>query len=215
MLEGLSGNDAEKAWRWFIDRYEPLIRAMLVRRLGVARAEAAADEFWGYLLTYRVIAKADRSRCFRPFLRGVVGNFACAWSRGDYARQDDDDAIPEPTALDPLAEDEELRLWARHLVGLAMTSMRVSHADAAELLQWFYGIHVDGHATDPLPVSEIARRRACKPNAIHQALYRARAHLRQLVEVEMRETVADRTTLEEELAVLFAAIGKERPGLVQ
>jgi len=213
MLDQLGRQRAEEAWSWFVDRYRPTIRGVLARRLGAGEVDAALDEFWAYLFTHRIAARADRARRFRTFLCAVAHKYALAWRRR-HGRAGIEDVDAEPMWEDPPADAEELRAWARQVLSLAMAELRASHLTSADLLRWFYGVAVDGSDVQPLTVAEISARTGMKPNAIHVALCRARARLRGRIEAELAEAVADHAGLEEELRVMLAAIGAARPGLV-
>ncbi|MCA8973449.1 MAG: sigma-70 family RNA polymerase sigma factor [Planctomycetes bacterium] len=210
ILTQLSGVNAEIAWEWFSSRYRELIYAILRRHLGRDASEAA-DGFWGYLFESRVFECADRSRSFRAFLRGVVSNYARSWHRGRSGRVGTDPAMV--CVVPPLPEEHELELWARHLVRSALKAVRETHPDSADVIEWFYGVTASGEDAQPVAVAEIARRLACKPNAIHQALHRGRERLRAVIENEVRELTSD-ISLDEELASIFGAIGRASPGLI-
>lgn len=194
-------------------RYRPSIRAVLARQIGFANVDAALDEFWSYLFTHRIAARADRARRFRTFLCAVARKYALAWRRQQAGLANAGDA-PEPAYEDVTVDAEDMRAWARQTLSLGLAALRERHGDDADLLQWFYGVAVDGSEVEPLSVTVIAARTGKKPNAIHVALHRARQRLRAHIEAEVREVVVDAQGFEEERRVILTAIGVSRPGLV-
>lgn len=217
MLEELSGPQADSVWQWFVDRYRPMIQRLLWLHLDASRIDRALDEFWGYLYGSKVFESARRSRRFRCFLTGVVRNYARSWRRDDRglgsAREVEvgQDAAAAGHAL----EDEEVRIWARHLVQLGLRSLADKHPDNAQALRWFYGISGEDSSDDePQSATEIAGRLDRKVNAIHQILHRGRARLRAHIEAELRETVSDAGDLGDELSLVLSTVRREVPGLL-
>ncbi len=213
MLDRLGQHRADEAWAWFVTRYRPSIRAILARQIGFAQVDAALDEFWSYLFTHKIAARADRARRFRTFLCAVARKYALVWRREQAGLPSADDA-PEPTCEDAAADADDVRAWALHTLSLGLAALRERHADDADLLQWFYGVAVDGSEVEPLTVAVIATRTSKKPNAIHVALHRARQRLRAHVEAELREVVVDVEGFEDERRVILTAIGAARPGMI-
>ena len=216
MLDRLRGSEAEDAWRWFIERYRPFVRSCLRRMMRDAgRAAAAEEEIWSYLFTSEVFEKADRSRRFRSYLAGTVRHFVLEWLRGDSAPRATLNDAPEPHAGVELPEDQEIKLWARHVMRLAFDDLEKRHPDDARVLRLFYGVDPseDGiDFVDPQPASAIAKQLEIQPNGVHQILHRGRKRLRANVEAEIKETVRDADELAEELELMVAAMG-EAPGL--
>ncbi len=224
MLERLRGSDAEAAWRWFVEHYRDYVRSCLRRFLvDPALRSRAEDEIWSHLFSSDVFGLADRGRRFRPYLTGVVRNFARSWLRAEqgaagvrHARAGGghEAAIAAVDML--LREDQEARLWARHVLRLAFLQLVARQPRRAEALRRFYGLEVteDGvgfGATES--VSSIARSLDIEPNAVHQDLYRGRNELRAAVEDELRQTVRDSESLDEEVRCLFVAVS-DAPGLL-
>ena len=218
MLERLQGDEANATWTWFIERYRPFVCACLTRVAGRSgEVEAAEAEIWSYLYTSEVFERADRSRRFRSFLAGVIRNFGRDWRRRNHHQQGDDDSEQELEAeakLD-LPEDEEMRLFARQVLQLALSELERKHPDNAIALRCFYGIPVDadGDFVEAIPASGIAKRLGIATNAVHQILHRGRKRLREHIERELRETVALGSELDEELALMLEAMGRDAPGL--
>ncbi|MBL8734027.1 MAG: sigma-70 family RNA polymerase sigma factor [Planctomycetes bacterium] len=213
-IERLHDASADEAWRWFIDRYSPAIRAMLRRRLPAAAAAHAESEFWGYLYVSRAVANADRERRFRPYLAGVVRNFARAWWRRHAAAGQAAESAPVLASAGIDWEQEELRAWARHTLMLALEAMATDFPTQATVLRWFYGLPDQDGAGSALPVGEIAARLGKSIAAIHQDLTRGRLRLRSCLEAELREqsgTVADWRA---EILLIVQSLASDRPGLI-
>ncbi len=218
MLDGLGGTDAEESWRWFIDRYRAYVRTCLGRLIRpAARADRAVEEIWSYLFTSSMIQNADRDRRFRTYLAGTVRNFAFDWLRAH--RVGDGDLAAEPVAPDDepvrVHEEQELRLWTRQLVQLALTDLARSSPDQARALRWFYGLPdgLDTASGETRPASWIAARLGMKANAVHQLIFRARNRLRVCLEAELRDTVRDEGDLADERRLIYGVLGEESPGL--
>jgi len=222
MISQLRKSDADDAWRWFIDRYRPFARSVLQKILSMRGRsrdlDPAADEFWAYLYSSNVFQRADRDRTFRNFLAGTLRNFARDYCRKNALVPTNDNFVPEaPVADDALLEDEELKLFARQVLRLALKHLEASHADSAKSMRWFYGVgdNADNlfESSDPMSVAEIAERLAVKPNAVHQHLYRGRKRLRARIEAEVRETVSNDELWQQELEVIIGALRVDAPGL--
>lgn len=232
-IDRMERRDADAEWQWFFDRYRPFVTGVLAGMLrSRARAEQAAEEFWGYFCEHRIHEKADRGRRFRPFFAGVLRNFGRDWSRRSHVAQssDPDAAPPEPAVIEALAEDEEMKIYARTLIHNALRRLasgldrdgKPSHrpvsAESCRVLRLFYGIPEgpEDPPLEPKKASEIVRElgMTLDANAIHKRLHDTRARFREIVVDEVRETVPTRGDLEQELNLLFAAIQGVARGLV-
>lgn len=216
LLDRLHGTASEEAWRWFIERYRPFVRSCLRRMVREpGRAAAAEEDIWSYLFTSEVFEKADRGRRFRSYLAGTVRHFVQSWLRGDRTPHAEQDDVPEPEAAVALPEDVEARLWARHVLHLALAALADRHPDDARVLRLFYGLDdsEDGiEFGEPQAASAVARELGIKPNGVHQILHRGRKRLRALIEAEVTETVRDTGQLAEEIELMVQAMS-EVPGL--
>ena len=203
---------AESAWRWFVLRYRGFVREVLARFLGPVRADAAADEFWSYLFTGEVLQRADRARRLRPFLVGVLRNFARDWSRRHAPGPHELGDVPEPLAVDLHAE-VEMSLWAQNVLRNALAEMERRWPNSAEVLRLFYGVAPSGReAGVALSITQIAERLRCQTNAVHQALHRGRDRLRRCLETELTSLVGAEE-MAEEIPLILDAIGRQNPGL--
>jgi DNA-directed RNA polymerase specialized sigma24 family protein len=216
MISRLRAGSHADAWPWFIDRYRPAIRAMLRRRLPHGQVDDAEQEFWGYLYSSRVFERADKSRRFRSYLGGVVVNFARTWTRAGRRSAAvpllDDAAVVGP---EQAMESEEVRLWAGHLLRLALDDLRAERPEQCDCLCWFYGLADAAGNVAPQSVATIAARLGKNLAAVHQVLSRGRERLRARIEQEILESVADRDELVDEMAIIAAALGQTAPGLLR
>ena len=218
MLDQLDGTSAEESWRWFIERYRGYIAGCLNRLIHPRElADQALDEIWSYLFTSSILDNADRDRRFRTYLAGTVRNFAMDWRRRR-ARASTSQPVDEPCdAADPsrLCEAQDMQLWTRQVVQLALAEVERSSPDQANALRWFYGLPdaVDGDAAAPRSASWIASQLGIRTNAAHQLVFRARNGLRRCIERELRETVRNVEDLVEERQRVYTVIAADSPGL--
>lgn len=226
MIEQLGARSADTAWEWFLTRYQSFVRGILTGMLrSTEKGEQAAAEFWAYFFQHGIHEKADRNRRFRGYLAGVIRRYALDWGRKDRVAQTahEEDEVPEPVAVTPLLEDEELCIYARAVLHNALMRFELgtdldgkkilpdrSNALDARLLRLTYGVP-DSPGAPPIPAMRL--REAGKTlgidnrdNALATRAYRARPRLRQLVEEEVRETVPPGGDLEDEIRTIFAAI---------
>ena len=215
-IERLHGSDADDVWRWFIDRYYPEIRAMLRRRLPTRFAPQAEADFWGYLYASGALQRADRGRRFRPYLAGVVGNFAKSWLRKHDQGTANNGQLGQIEASANLANEQvELRAWARHTVQLALNAMAEHYPIHADVIRWFYGLGDAEHPEQaPASVLEISARIGKKVAAVHQDLTRGRMRLRSFLEQELRDQSGTEADWRAELQLILAAVDEDRPGLI-
>jgi RNA polymerase sigma factor (sigma-70 family) len=218
MLDDLDGRNAEESWRWFIDRYRSYIRTCLHRLIRSSElAEQANDDVWSYLFTSSMIENADRNRRFRAYLAGTVRNFALGWLRKHQASEQVALIEAGSSKLDPSRqyEQQEMQLWTRQVVQLALSELSKVNVDQARALRWFYGLPTTvGEACgEPRSASWIAQQLATSGNAVHQLLFRARSRLQFCIENELRETVHDAAQLDDERRLVYAVIAVESPGL--
>lgn len=218
MLDALQGPRAEETWRWFIERYRPFIRESLQRMLARPdAAQQAENDIWSYLFTSQVFERADRNRRFRGYLCGVVRNYAKKWLRENRLEGPGNEIDVDIAVRDRLPEDEEERLFVEHVFGLAMRELSARHPENCTALRMFYGVAEPGDArlVAPMSVTEIAKVLSLTANAVHQTLHRARKRFKECLEAELRETVRDKASLEEEMLVLRRTLERATPGLTE
>jgi RNA polymerase sigma factor (sigma-70 family) len=215
LLDALGGGDADAAWRRFVERYRPFVRGLLARMVPRSdRVRAAEDEFWGYVFLSDALRRADRGRRFRPYLAGIVQNFALAWLRRQPATEPVT-ASSMPAAPIPGASQQELALWARNVLALALAALARELPAAAVALRGFYGLAEAGEARAPGAVSELAAALQTSVANVYQLLSRGRRRLRALVEEELLAGCADATELADELGLLLASLRGQTPGLFE
>jgi RNA polymerase sigma factor (sigma-70 family) len=214
-IQRLHDEGAEDAWRWFIERYYPEIRTMLGRRVPSQLAAQAEAEFWGYLFVSRAVTRAERERRFRPYLAGVVRNFARSWLRRHVGSATSDGQLEQIAAsASHEFEQEELRAWARRTVTLALDSMAKKYPTQTAVLRLFYGLS-DGEGQQvPVAVAEIAARLDKSIAAIHQDLTRGRLRLRECIEGDLRDQSGSAEDWRAEMQLIFGALDTDRPGLI-
>ncbi|HEX6810776.1 MAG TPA: sigma-70 family RNA polymerase sigma factor [Planctomycetota bacterium] len=216
-IERLQGRAPTEAWQRFIDRYRGFV-TMVLRRLiwTPERSATASEEFWGYLFQSGALARLQRPMRFRAFLVGTLRNYAYDWTRRNPPLQQEGqhDHRADPSTL--LPEDEEVALWGRQILHLAMQRLERDQPRWAWVLRSFYGLPltVGSEPGSLRHATQLAAELQCSTNALHQLLFRARQRLRSCVVEEVRQTVSSQRDLDSELEVLLAALGGAAPGLV-
>src|SRR6185436_10954196 len=119
----------------------------------------------------------------------MLHNYGHDWMRRNprSPQGDGNDQLPDQDA--PLTEDVELALWARQVLHLALQRLAREQPRYAETLRSFYGLppSADSEPVPPRSATELATALGCKPNALHQLLFRARGRLRACVVEEVRQ----------------------------
>ncbi len=212
-IRALHGDDAEQAWRWFVGRYRSFIRGVLRTVVGAAAVDLVEHEFWGYVFLSGALRRADEDRRFRPFLAGIVRNFARTHVRdqglpvaADFAA----DAVPDRDS-----QDGELLCWTQNVIANGLRRLHEEHEAAALVLVRFYGLGLDGEPTVPTPASQIADQFGLSRQAVYMLLHRGRRRLRLLVEQELREGCSDEAAFRDELQQLLRVAAKELPGSIE
>lgn len=209
-IHALAGNDADQAWRWFIGRYHPFVRGVLSGVLDRSAVDRAEQEFWGYVFLSGAIRRADTDRRFRPFLAGIVRNFARSHARDrglPLAPESAIDALPSPKLDAP-----DLLAWTQNVIANGLRALIEEHETAGIALARFYGLGIDGQRTEPLPVSQVAEQLAVSRQAVYMLLHRGRRRLRALVENELRDGCADEEAFRDELQQLLQVAASALPG---
>lgn len=213
MLDQLHGADREQAWRWFQTTYDAFVRDCLGRHLRGERLTRATEAFWGYLFASNVLTNADRGRRFRSLLFGTLRNYVRRFQREDhYAQQpdaDDDLTTREPAHEDPAVEAADMRAFAAATLDRALADVEAKAPRQASVLRQFYGIGAPAR-----PVRDIAAELGIQENALHQLLWRARRSLRDTWIEILGHTVGTQQDLDDELRLMLAVLGHERPGLL-
>lgn len=216
-IRQLTAREQSAAWQAFVDRYRDFVLAALRRLIwSHGNAEQASEEFWSYLFESGVLMRLQPPMRFRAFLTGTLRNYAHGWQRRNHATAmpDAHDELEAPVAAMP--EDEELRLWGRQLLHLAMQRLERTQPRWSTALRRFYGLpaHALAEASERTGATALAAELDVSPNALHQLLFRARQGLRESMIEEVRLTVSTRPELAAEFDLVFAALGTTNPGLL-
>jgi RNA polymerase sigma-70 factor (ECF subfamily) len=192
-----------------------------LRRNGCA-AEDAEDQvqaFFAHLIEQRAFANADRARGrFRNFLLGALKHFlahesaaARAQKRGGGMRHDslhDEDADLDEFLADADSPERSFdRAWALTVLDRALrrltdeATQNGKHALFAAVREYVV------ESAERADYAQLAESLGMRPNTVAVLVHRLRARLRELVELELRETVADPESLAEEMGALRGALG--------
>jgi DNA-directed RNA polymerase specialized sigma24 family protein len=211
-IGALNGKDAEQEWQWFVGRYRPFVRGILGGVLGrAAQADAAEEEFWGYVWLSGALQRADRDRRFRAFLSGIVRNFALGWGRQRGMPIADTVAL---AALPVQCSNAEFDLWVDNVLTNALATLRAESPTMARALACFYGLPPDGAPGQPKSASEVAAALDNTPQGVYMLLFRGRRRMRQLIQAELREGCRDDDAWREEMQQLLSVAASKLPGLV-
>jgi DNA-directed RNA polymerase specialized sigma24 family protein len=210
-IGALHGSDAEHEWQWFVGRYRPFVRSVLASMLArPSDANAAEQEFWGYVFLSGALQRADRERRFRAFLSGIARNFARGWGRRRGVRVAED---AEVEAL-PARGGGLIEPWVDNVVGNALASLRSENGAMAGALARFYGLPAEGTPGRPMSAGEVAAATGTTAQGVYMLLFRGRKRMRQLIEAELREGCRDEEACAEELQALLGVAASRLPGLI-
>jgi DNA-directed RNA polymerase specialized sigma24 family protein len=198
------GSDAEASWRALLERYRRPVRGAVLRRLrGPDGAEELADGFFSYLYSGKVLARASPGKGrFRCYLQGVLKRYL-AHVRAEEAARRLEPLEQEPAVtVTPEIERQEEADWAEQVLASAVERLRRESARGADLLLRTHGIAPYPRAS----AAALGAEHGLAPGAVHTAVSRARARLRQLVLDEVRSTVASRDDFALETKVIVARL---------
>lgn len=208
IIERLADPGSHESWAWLVERYRPAIRQTIRAVLGARAPDVEIEGFWTYLFESQAMARAQRGRSFRKYLRGIARNYALQRLESRHV------GLPIDTALLPTFESTfsqaEESAWAKRIVELALERVESDHAEHGTILREFYGI-----ATAQKSAAQIAADSGKNANTLHQALYRARLRFRAALESEVRETVSDASNLQAEVLAVLATLDQRHPGLAE
>ncbi|MCU0867079.1 MAG: sigma-70 family RNA polymerase sigma factor [Planctomycetes bacterium] len=209
-IHALSGLEADQAWRWFVGRYRPFVRGVLMTVLDRHSVELAEQDFWGYAFLSGAIPRANVERRFRPFLAGIVRNFARSQARDRGLQLAPGGAIE---GLPGRTEQEaDLLAWTQNVIANGLRALFAEHEAEGLAMSRFYGLGLDGQTASPLPVSQVAEDLGVSRQAVYMLLHRGRKRLRSLVEQELRDGCTDDEAFRDELQQLLQVAASALPG---
>lgn len=198
--------------------YRPPVLAF-VRHSGYSAADAedVTQAFFVRFLERGWYADADPGRGrFRALLLSALRRFmldqhalAAAGKRCGLHAGDD--------ALDALADDGEspeqtfTRVWLSTVVAHAMTRLRVEWNQAGKGARFEQLSAMLLERSDPVELHRLADEAGLRANTLAVQAHRMRQRFRQLVRLELLQTVGSREALEEELAELRSVVLPEPP----
>jgi RNA polymerase sigma factor (sigma-70 family) len=187
--------------------------------------ESARDltqEFFARILSGQSISGVDRSRGrFRSFLLGAVKHFLSDMREYGGRKKRGGGQVHEPidsgtyTSLElqladltVLSPDREFdRKWALTLLDRALAALASEHQAAGKIEQfeilkpWLTG------DTENLSQSDAARQIGSNEGAVKVAIHRLRRRFREVLKIEISQTVHDRAEVGDELRNLLLALG--------
>ncbi|HEY7120841.1 MAG TPA: sigma-70 family RNA polymerase sigma factor [Tepidisphaeraceae bacterium] len=192
-----------------------------VRRKG-CQPDDAADLVQGFvtaLLDRRAFAAADPTRGrFRAFLLASFDHFIANQRRHDNAHKrgggktfvgldfaDGERRYALEPAHDLTPDRIYQRRWALSLIDAAMARLRQDYADRGKALV-FDALAPLISAPSDQPYAQLAQQLGMTEGAVKVAVHRLRKRCRDLLRDEVKETVADSTEVEDELAYLLRTL---------
>lgn len=214
--------DADSALATLCQHYWYPLYAYVRRRVqDVSEAQDLTQEFFARLLEKELLAQAapDRGR-FRSFLLTAMQNFLTnEWRKTQATKRGgglqvlsiDFDAGDSRLNLDPghawTAEKLFERNWAITLLDHVLARLQTEYQQAGrgqmfELLRpYISGNRAKGS------LAEIATQLEMTEGAAKVAAHRLRKRYRELLRIELAQTVADPSEVDDEIAWLFSALG--------
>jgi len=190
-----------------------------IRRKGLNPhdAEDLTQQFFARLLEKKVLANADRSKGrFRNFLLGALVHFLSNENRKDKTQKrgggqspitvesstGEERYLSEP---DPNLSPEECydRMWAATLLETAFQRLQAEFEHAGQQSRFDYLKPFLGRHQTKQDYQEAAERLHMTPKSVQGAVFRLRQRYRQLVRMEVAETVVLNDEIEQELEQLF------------
>jgi RNA polymerase sigma factor (sigma-70 family) len=192
-----------------------------VRRAGYAAHDAQdlTQEFFARLIEKRWLGAVDRDKGkFRSFLLASMRHFlANEWDRGQRLKRGggepvlslDAETAESRYALEPadsMSADRIFeRRWALTLLEQVLAKLRREFVMLGKAM--LFEALEPGLTGEKIPYAEIAARLNLNEGAVRVAVHRLRVRYRDLVRLEIAETVAAEEDVAAELQHLFAALG--------
>lgn len=182
-------------------------------------SEDLTQAFFIHLLEKDLLGRVrPREVRFRAFLKSVLENFLANAARTAGAKKrfagftlDITEAEHRLAACDDASPDAAFDgVWALERLESAVASLRAELAQAGR--GWVADALLERFGLDPAAetasVAQLGRRHGVTENQLSVALHRARKRLRQLLVAELARTTTSETEAADELAAMFAALGK-------
>ena len=197
--------------------WDPVFRCLRSRGLDEDDAREISQDFFAHLLTGGRLDGADPARgLFRSYLLGALKHFlsdarerAGRIKRGAGAGTeslDDENGAPIADPGSFLDDRQFDRAWALALMARSMDALRREYTEAGRaawfepLMPWLAG------AEPPTRQAEIAAQLQLSEGALKVAIHRLRKRFREIVRLEIRQTLPEGGDAEEELRYLIEVL---------
>lgn len=199
--------------------YEPVF-AFITRKSSEEKAKDLTQEFFSKLLTGNGLHGVDRAKGrFRSYLLGAVKHFlADAYDHSSASKRgagqtpvsiegtDTSTCLEVPDMRSPDIEFD--RKWALALLDRALSKLAEEHKNASKLdffetlKPWLLG------ESENLSQADAAAKLSMNEGAVKVAIHRLRRRFRDLVKLEISQTLNDPAQVQDELQCLMAALSK-------
>jgi RNA polymerase sigma factor (sigma-70 family) len=206
---------ARQALEQLCRAYRPPVLAF-VRHCGHSRtdAEDLTQSFFLHFLERGWYVQADPVRGrFRSLLLTALRHFlhdqhaqSIAGKRGGGQTQGSDDVIGQLVDRTASPEEAFTRAWLETVLDHAMTRLRDEWTRAGKSAQFLQLSAMLAERADPEELHAMANETGTRANTLTVQAHRMRQRLRQLVRLELLQTVGSREALELELAELRGVI---------
>ncbi len=177
--------------------------ARLLAHDWLERADPAKGRFRTYLLTVMQRMLADAHRRASTEKRGgqvLIGSLSLNWAEAEAH------LVAEAVAPGETPEQAFDRRWAVTVLDRALTRLRTDSESAGRAA--YFAVLEPFLSADPEPgdYAAAAEQLQASPNGIAQSVLRLRARFREMIRMEIQETVMDPAQAEEEWLVLREAL---------
>ena len=208
-------SQARSALEQLCRAYRPPVLAF-VRHSGYATADAddLTQAFFLRFIERGWYGEADRERGrFRSLLLTALRRFLLDQRDAEHAAKRDvactvalDDLTQAPSAHGESPEQAFTRVWMGTVIGNAYAKLQAEWERAGKREQFIQLAALLGERADSTELHALAARLELRPNTLAVQTHRMRQRLRQLVRLELMQTVGSSAALEEELAELRSAL---------